>query len=131
MVTKTYYLVSFPGLPCFCSLHGSIIHERGRAALPLLCTTLNANRRAKMGEAWECIVPPTGSVFLKQRVGYRVRQGFHFGLFQKGSCTVPDESCIHHHYTIINFVLNRMGHSLSMCLCHATPSVYFVTVVRT
>ena len=36
-----------------------------------------------MGEAWERIVPLTGSVFLKQRVGYRVGQGFTSGLFQK------------------------------------------------
>ena len=36
-----------------------------------------------MGKDWECIVLPTGIVFLKQRVGYRVRQGFISGLFQK------------------------------------------------
>ena len=31
---------------------------------------------------------------------------------------------------IINFVLNRTEHALSMCLRRATPSAYLVTVVR-
>ena len=35
------------------------------------------------GKAWERIILPTGSVFLKQRVGYRVGQGFISGLYQK------------------------------------------------
>ena len=42
-----------------------------------------------MGEAWERIVPPTESAFLKQRVGYRVGQGVHSQLFHKqcgGGC---------------------------------------------
>ena len=50
-------LSSFPGLPCFlffslCSVY-IIIHGSRRAALPLLCILLNADRKQRMGEAWE------------------------------------------------------------------------------
>ena len=42
-----------------------------------------SNRKLVLEKAWEHIVSPTGSVFQKQRVGYRVGQGFTSGLFQK------------------------------------------------
>ena len=40
--------------------------------------TVFSNQRLDGGKVWEHIVPPKGSVFLKQRVGYKVGAGIYF-----------------------------------------------------